>query len=188
MSNYFLKEFERIKNIPSDINEHLAILQNYANKCNSITEFGVRRATSSIAFLSSKADKIVSYDIILTPEAIELAQKSKMLNRNWLLIQGSTLEIQIEQTDLLFIDTLHTYSQLSSELTIHNSKVDKYIILHDTVTFGVRDQITSSVVDPIEKQGLLIAIEEFLKSNSSWTIVAHCKNNNGLMILEKGLK
>ena len=35
---------------PSDINEHLPVLRDYASKCTHITETGVRSAVSSYAF------------------------------------------------------------------------------------------------------------------------------------------
>ena len=43
----FLK-FQFLKRKPSDINEHLETLSNYASRCNSIFETGVRGVVSSI--------------------------------------------------------------------------------------------------------------------------------------------
>ena len=39
--------------------------------------------------------------------------------------------------------------------------------------------------DDNTKQGLIPAIEEFIKNNPHWTIYEHYKNNNGLMILKR---
>ena len=49
---------------------------------------------------------------------------------------GDTKAIDIEETDLLFIDTLHTYDQLAAELARHGMKARRWIVLHDTTTFA----------------------------------------------------
>ncbi|MBA4057744.1 MAG: hypothetical protein C0490_23720, partial [Marivirga sp.] len=64
------------------------------------------------------------------------------------------------------------------ELQLHASQVKKYLILHDTETFGIRGEIS-------EKMGLLPAIEEFLSDNKMWTIKERFANNNGLTILKR---
>jgi hypothetical protein len=48
---------------------------------------------------------------------------------------GNTLEVDIDETDMLFIDTLHNGDQLEKELERSASKVKKFIAFHDTTTF-----------------------------------------------------
>jgi GT2 family glycosyltransferase len=91
------------------------------------------------------------------------------------------LKTEIEETDLLFIDTLHTYKQLSQELTLHGNKARKYILIHDTNTWGSKDEVETDS----EKKGELIAIEDFLTQNPHWKIVERIEESNGLMILER---
>jgi hypothetical protein len=104
--------------------------------------------------------------------------------------------VEIEDTELLFIDTLHTYQQLSSELKLHSEKVSKYIILHDTVYFGrVDEKIYSHASEIIKndkdnknnKSGLMTSVEDFLNSDYGfkWEIHKHYENNNGLTILKR---
>jgi hypothetical protein len=106
------------------------------------------------------------------------------------------LEATIPNTDLLFIDTLHTYFQLLSELNLHSANVNKYIVLHDTTSFGHGDEpfyssleymIMSNKVKHGEKRGLLNAIEEFMGSTEGkkWAIHKVYENNNGLTILKR---
>jgi hypothetical protein len=45
---------------------------------------------------------------------------------------ADSLKEEIETTDLLFIDTYHTYIHCLLELEKHEKNVNKYIILHDT--------------------------------------------------------
>jgi hypothetical protein len=95
-------KYEELCRTPSDINEHLPALRRYADKCEHVTEFGVRGCISLHAFLASKAKKVVAYDIANV--AVPDCDKLTFINANVL-----TLEIRIEPTDLLFIDTLHTF-------------------------------------------------------------------------------
>ena len=41
-----------------------------------------------------------------------------------------------EKTDLLFIDTLHTYTQLTKELELHSKNVNKYMLLIRSILFN----------------------------------------------------
>jgi|688.fasta_scaffold80751_4 hypothetical protein len=159
----------------SDINEHLPVLKEYGEKVNHITEMGVRSIVSTYAFLAAKPKRMISYDIVPvdTNHIHSLAPSTE-----YKFIVGDTRLVDIEPTELLFIDTLHTYEQLKIELGLHAPKTSKFIILHDTETFGVRGEGGS--------EGLLKAIDEFLEINPIWTIHLRLKNNNGLTILQRG--
>ena len=173
-----------------DIREHLPTLRKYAGKVNHITEFGVRTGNSTVALLSGKPKIMVSYDI---NDISKHPTKSKWDNNcitynslgsvirdtNFNFIIGNTLEIEIEQTDLLFIDTSHNYKQLKEELRLHHDKVNKYIIFHDTETYG---RISEDGSVP----GIMSAIQEFIDTYKEWKIKKVFTNNNGLVIIEKG--
>jgi len=113
---------------PSDINEHLPVLKEYYDKCEHVTEIGVRGAISLSAALASNAKKIVAIDImnVAVPESDKLT-----------FICASSLEIEIESTDALMIDSYHTYSQLKAELNMHSKNVRKWILMHDLQIFGL---------------------------------------------------
>lgn len=159
--------YDKHKGYINDIHEHLPTLVEYGKKCNHITEFGVDVGKSTSAFLMAHPKQLISYDIVLTKDAKQLAS---ICTDNFKLIQGSSLSVDIESTDLLFIDSEHSYKQLSQELMLHHSKVKKYIILHDTVTYS---------------KELMPAVDKFLIMNNDWKIEKHYKNNNGLLILAK---
>lgn len=180
--------------ISDDIYQHLPTLKKYSENLNHITEFGVRRGVSTWALLSGKPKKLVSVDLnaFFFNDMIDNVKKaSTEMNVDFVFVENDTLKIEIEQTDLLFIDTLHTYQQLSKELKKHNHKVNKYIILHDTTTFGYKDETfynnakISDDISPNDKKGLMIALNEFLDVNKNWIIKEKFNNNNGLTILEK---
>ena len=115
------------------------------------------------------------------------------------------MDIEIEETDILFIDSWHIYGQLIRELNMHHKKVNKYIILHDTTVDGVHSEIVripsrwnnrkkphylkiikdSNFNEYELKTGLWPAVEKFLENNKEWKIKERFTNNNGLTILEK---
>ena len=92
----------------------------------------------------------------------------------------NVLEIEIEETDLLFLDTYHVYNQVKQELKLHSSKVKKYIVFHDTTSFAVDGE------DKQKGTGIWPAIEEFLEENKdTWVIEKRFTNNNGLTIIKR---
>lgn len=168
-------------NTVSDINEHLPTLYEYAKKCETVAEFGVRDVCSSYALAYAKPKKLICVDIetnIYTNNFVQMCENEGV---NIKFDQADTLNYELESVDLLFIDTLHTYSQLSEELKIHHSKVKRYLIFHDTISYGTTNEHNT----PDKKQGLVPAIKEFLQEHPEWKEVCTYTNNNGLTILER---
>lgn len=161
-------------NTKSDINEHLPILKEYGEKVDHITEMGVRDIVSTYALLMAKPKRMVSYDIIYvdTIHIHELAPDT-----TYDFIVADTTKIVIEPTDLLFIDTLHSYDQLKKELELHANKTSQFIILHDTEKFGTNGERGGV--------GLMPALNEFLQTNKEWITHLTLDNNNGLTILKR---
>lgn len=153
---------------PSDINEHLPTLRSYYDKCNHVTELGVRGCVSLFAALASKASSVVAVDIfdVWTPKVEKLT-----------FICADDLKIELEPTDFLFIDTRHCYEQLIQELNLHAKKARKYIGFHDTFIFGIHGDDGG--------KGLLQAIHEFLQQNKEFSICYHTDVNNGLTIIHR---
>ncbi len=171
-------KYQELCNTPSDINEHLPVLKRYASECKHITEMGVRGIVSTYALLAAKPMTLISYDIRYCDwEPL----RDKAFPIDFRFIQGDTREIIIEPTEMLFIDTLHNYDQLTKELKLHAPKVSKYIVFHDTTTYAY----VGESYDGLSRLGLWVAIEEFLEKNREWSIKERLTNNNGLTILVK---
>lgn len=166
--------FEHFKVVPGDIEEHLDTLSEYASKCNTVTELGTRALVSTWAFMVAHPKKLITIDKVHPSEygAIQMLNEANKAAReefiDFKFILADDLEIQIDETDLLFIDTLHTREQLTKELQLHASKVKKYIIFHDTEIPEMRDTILG-----------------FLNKNKEWKIIEDKHNNNGLMVIGK---
>lgn len=171
------KAFNECKNHPCDADEHFEVFKKYAKECRHITEFGVRDVYTTIAWLAAKPDELVSYDIYLSPNIWTADTLAKQNNVKFTFMHRDVLKEEIAETDLLFIDTKHTYSQLIQELNKHASKVKKYIIMHDVTSFGLKGEEN--------EEGLWKAIHEFLLSTKEWHIREHHYNNNGILILER---
>lgn len=169
--------YEQKCNEVSDIYFHLPKLKELSSQSNHVTEMGVRSGNSTIALLAGEPQTLISYDVNPIPQyLLELKHKT-----NFQFNQKNVLNISIEPTDFLFIDTLHTYQQLSQELNLHSSKVRKWIAFHDTETFGlVGENYEGKVVEGLRK-----AIYEFLESNPNWKQIYHSKENNGLSVIER---
>lgn len=129
---------------------YMSHLYRYCKGSEHITEIGINQVNSTWAFLYARPKKLVSIDIDLhrkptqhIPEFngvnlwLENAKKlAKDANIDFQAIEADSASIEIEQTDVLFIDSLHTGEHLRKELTLHSPKVNKKIILHDTTLFG----------------------------------------------------
>ena len=177
----------------SDINQLLPYLNVYANRCEHITEMGVRYFVSTYAFLNSTAKKVVGIDIEKQleqySECVYLCERSE---KDFEYIISDTLKVDIEETEFLFIDTWHEYGQLKAELERHSDKVRKYIGFHDTTTYARIGEtqyynVKASGGFSKSNKGLMDAIEEFLIDNKDWKIEFKTDINNGLLILKRVL-
>ncbi len=118
--------------------------------------------------------QLVCYDKVKYPQIDRLrALAGRTLFR---FHQADVLQVEIEETDLLVIDTWHVYKQLQEELRLHARKVWKYLVLHDTTTYGERGETEGH-------RGLWPAVEEFL-AQGTFRLKERYHNNNGLTVLE----
>lgn len=167
--------YGQVCSTPSDINEHCPTLYHLARQCRHITEMGTRTGVSTVALLFAQPDKLICYDRARYPQLDLLGSLAG--RTQFVFQQADVLDVQIEETDLLFIDTWHVYDQLQKELRLHAGKVRKYIVLHDTTQFAEQGETTGY-------RGLWPAVEEFL-AQKTFRIKKRYSNNNGLTVLER---
>lgn len=174
--------------IHSDIVLHLPVLEYFASQCRHVTEFGVRDGHSTVALAAGLGRQLgcmgslISYDIEETNFVRKFRDMAKPCY--WGFRQADTGDsgLVISPTDLLFIDTLHTYDHVTKELTLHGRKATKYLAFHDTFTCGEYDR---SGPDPGAK-GILPAVDEFLaKYPGEYRTAYRTDANNGLLVLER---
>ena len=167
----------------SDISAHLPLLEYLASKCSHITEFGTRDGFSTCALMSGlqkTQGKLVSFDINM-PSFVDEFKNMEDLPCSWDFRQRSTVDedLDIEETDLLFVDSLHTHEQVRDELRLHAARVRKFIAFHDTYSHGEFSR------DMKGREGILRAINEFVDSSLEWEQVYKVDFNHGLIVLEK---
>lgn len=187
----------------SDIYLHLENLYKYSKECETVTELGMRSVVSTWAFAcgllhnGSENKRLTSVDLDYSPNIEEVKKACRAVGIKFSFIMGSDLEIERNQTDLLFIDTFHVYAQLKEELALYADKTNKYIIMHDTDVDGIYGECirngwdahkiaseTGFKVEDILK-GLQPAIDEFLEEHKEWKLKEVFTYNHGLTVLEK---
>jgi hypothetical protein len=160
-----------------DIQSHVDLIEKYASKCDHITEMGVREVNSTWLFLNAKPKRIVSIDWDKPPFQVcreslaDFNKAAKEAGVEFEFISSDTTEIAIEKTELLYIDTWHSYEQLFLELLRHSDSVEKYIVMHDT----------NEKVFP----GMTCAIEDFLNLNPQWQMEFMLIDYPGITIIER---
>ncbi|HEX2579070.1 MAG TPA: hypothetical protein VHK67_01540 [Rhabdochlamydiaceae bacterium] len=184
---------------PSDINEHIYTLRCLAMECSSVVEIGVKNMVATWGILqglsesSSISRSYLGIDIV-SPQlgtlnlAKRLAQDNGISFSFW---QANDMNVDIEPTEMLFIDSLHTYCHLTYELEKFSPKVSKYIAMHDTSWGNIDDPVYHGDYSeyPPEydrtKRGLWSAVEDFLKRHPEWTLYERHLNNYGFTILKR---
>lgn len=156
----------------SDIGAHLPMLYKYASACKTVVEFGVNDCTSTAAFLFAQPDELHSYDIKRFPEVDEMERLAG--RTKFQFHEQSTLDADIPECDLLFIDDLHTGEHVRKELERHAGKVRKYIFAHDTTLFASHGELP-------ESEGIWTPFAEFLRESPDWRLLYQTEECNGLI-------
>lgn len=194
-------EYEYHVNVSSDIHEHLPTLRTLARECCSVVELGLRTMESTWGILQGLAETHSSHrsylgiDLSIPPE--EILNKAKTLAQqngiSFCFLQANDLTVDLPPTDMLFIDTLHTYCQLTSELEKFSSQVAKFIAMHDTSgPWGEVDDAEycgnyseyPAWIDRTQR-GLWAAVRDFLQRHPEWELKARYLNCNGLTVLQR---
>ena len=172
----FEKEYLNACERDTDIHEHLPIISELTSQCSHVTELGVGWAQSTRAFLRHNVE-IHSYEFMPQPGIREFFDEAKNAGRNVTLHVDDTRKVNIAETDLMLVDSLHIYEQVQKELELHAGKVRKYLLFHDTTLFADRGEFGG--------KGIWPAVQEFMDSHSEWQLVERRTNNNGLTILKR---
>ena len=162
---------------PTSIHQHLTVLRDTASGQKHVTELGTGEGWSTLALLLVQPNTLVSYDLGFQP-IVPTLERIKGRTDLYFYVGHSHL-VEIDYTDLLFIDTIHTYSHLKEELRLHAGKVLRFLVLHDTTTFG-------EVGEDRQAPGLWQAVLELMRDDPSWSVVCRHTHNNGLAVLKRG--
>lgn len=189
-----------------DINEFLPRIRKELIGALHITELGVREAISSWTFAAVAAEAAdaghpIAYralDITKKEGVFDLeAAMAQCPGVDFSFTEGSDLLVPPWRTDVMLLDTWHTYKQLAKELPIWTPYITKTLILHDTSLFGHRDEdFNGHGGKPVDERlfngllprvGLWPAVEDFLNSaeGRDWRLAERIVDNFGLTILSR---
>ena len=112
------EKFIELVNTHSDINEHLNTLFEYALKCDTIAEFGVRDIVSTFAFAKARPKKITCVDVLIPKNINEFIKACEIQNINCEFFKDDTLkfscpillfrkQLSINMSDFYFIVVSH---------------------------------------------------------------------------------
>jgi hypothetical protein len=173
------------------ITAHLPRLQALANGLDLAVEFGVQRGASSSSLLMG-AKHVISYDIVETPEARTL---QRLAEDRWTYRIQDSRQAAPVPCDLLFVDSLHTFAQVTDEMQLHADSVTRYLVFHDVLTFGSVGARAESgeqswtyragLSVPPEHLGIRPAIDGLMIRDRSWQIAASYTDSHGLLVLER---
>lgn len=165
--------FEVVKEIPRDLEQHMDFLKDISSKCSHVTEIS-KRKESLIALAAGKPKKIVSHNIEIHSmlERVEELATDTEMERSFL---RSTDVDSIEKTDLLFIDTVHTYPMMMDELRKFAPSVKRFIVARGTQTNGE--------IGEDGGRGILHALRLFMKENPKWSVIEHHEHQYGMTVL-----
>ena len=137
----------------------------------TITEFGPCQGCSTAAWFACNPKKITTVDINVNLDVILYESIAKECSIDFKFIHASDIDIEIDETDLLFIDTMHTADHTYLELKNHAHKVKKFLVFHD--------------VNP-QRFGTQEGIDQYLKENFGvWKTFYHDVNDCGMLVLER---
>jgi len=161
---------------PSNMQNEIRTIHRYACMCKHITEFGFGVGRSGSAILAAKPKKYITYDVRDYGPREQYKKLAEFEELDFEFILGDSTEVEIEPTEMLFIDSWHTFKQKTIELSKHVKKVSKFILIHDTRTCGHRGE------DGTEP-GYLQAIKNFLLTNENWYLLEIDQTGNGICVL-----
>ncbi len=161
-----------------DIGEHLPLLSMLITEfeLKEIVELGTRSGNSSLTLLAAAkacGGRVLSMDI----QPCKLAQSrviSAGLNNVWTFRHIDDLSVPDAEIpdpiDFLFIDTRHTYSQLTAELKKYTPHLrsGSWIAIHDYVSFP----------------GMTRAVRDFVQSRPNSLAFYPFTNQNGLALIK----
>ena len=172
----FEKEYQDACIKVTDIHEHLPVLSKLTEECNHVTELGVGWAQSTRAFLRHPVE-LHSYEFTPQPGIVDFFVDARQSGRDVKLHIADTRKVEIQETDFLFVDSLHIYEQVQEELRLHANKARKYIGFHDTTSYEINGEFGG--------RGIWAAIQEFMDTHPEWELLERRTNNNGLTILKR---
>lgn len=146
--DYIEKKYQELLEKPSDINQHFPLIRKTIKEGDLVVELGVREIVSSWALLVNKPKALLSVDVVMPSNLEDIKKATETAGIKYDFVLADSMQIIISPVDVLFIDTIHTYSQLAKELWRHSEMVKRNIIFHDSLIPEMRACIVDFLYNP----------------------------------------
>ena len=163
-------------------NKQLYTLLRFACRCDTATAFIVNDYNPTVAFLAAQNKSIQILSMIETDKSV-LEKFGKLSGEIESELKFSLVNGDIDETDLLYIDTPAEGNYRAMELGRYESKVKKYIILSNTVKNAHVANNNIKMPDNVPAIGLVHGINHFLQLNDKWFILEHDDLDPGVTVL-----
>lgn len=179
--------------------EFLPTLKMLAQDCKSIVEIGASGLQATWGLLEGLKESRQTQKSFLAidqyaPKEFKIHEIKKAAHKEGIDFKYwsvNDLYIQLEPVDMLYLDSIHTYRHLTTELASYESQVKKYIVIHNTgQIWGHRDD--PRFIDDynenllsLGKRGQVQAVIDFLSKNPQWQVYSHHEKGTGLTILKR---
>ena len=150
-------------------------MRELSSQCERVVEFGMRHRVSTVALLAGQPRHLLTIATRNDPAFTALHKFAG--NTKFEYRFGTSLDTDVPECDLLFLDTRHTADHLSQELLKHASQVRRWLVFHDTEVYGE----TGEDGGP----GLIPALRDFLQREPQWHVVSHTAVNHGLTVISR---
>ena len=163
-------------------NPQLFTLLRLAVGCDHVSALTMNSYESASTFLTAQVNNIRIYNLTDIEENIKtpLLAYAKEIGVNFSMEPNKG---EIEETDLLYINTPAEGNYRAMELGKFAEKVKKYILLPNTVLNAHKASETIKLSDEVKPIGLVFGINHFLQTNDSWFILEHDDFTPGLTVL-----
>lgn len=174
--------YDRNLNARAAMSLHMPLLRALASQCESAVEFGVNHGCSTSALLMG-CRKVQSFDIKRTKQVAELEKVAP----HWRFYEEDSLTcVCASHPGMILFDSLHTFDQLAGELNRHAGKAERFLVFHDTVTFGEHGCLDNSGKPDPHVPGIRAAIDAFQATHPEWRTMLHVVDSHGLLVLRRG--
>ena len=160
----------------SDTHHQWDLFREYS-KGKRVCEIGVHFGGSTRTFLQAPCASLISVELApvagIEDELRKIAEEAEV---KWKFIVGNSLKVGPFLCEVLFLDSLHTKSQLLAELRRYGPLTSERILVHDTVFWGTAGEDKGP--------GLVEAVGEFV-GRKVWEVEAVHEVFPGLTVLRR---
>ncbi len=182
--------FDWAKQQPRDLDQHADKIRELASQALHVTAICKRREWD-VFLLAGRPDDVVIWttehddlheqlhQVVL---ATEVNPRAPRRIKHYTVGQGHPHgDRQIDETDLLVLDTVHHGHQVYHELIKFSSQVRRRIVIRGTQAFG---ELSEDKQGP----GLLVGLRRFMRDRPEWSVIYHSANQYGLTVISRDPK